>query len=99
MKYIFLFFMLLSTRASAQELKAGSSQAPINPPVTSFIAGHTRNRKFTAIHDSLYVKVLVADDGKNSMAILSFDCIGLLYPQLQEIRQEVRKRLKDFRHN
>jgi Neutral/alkaline non-lysosomal ceramidase, N-terminal len=99
MKYIFLFFMLLSTRASAQELKVGSSQAPINPPVPSYIAGHTRNRKFTAIHDSLYVKVLVADDGKNSLAILSFDCIGLLYPQLQEIRKEVRKRLKGFRHN
>jgi hypothetical protein len=99
MKYFFLFFTLLSLSASAQELKIGASQAPINPPVPSYIAGHTRNRKFSSIHDSLFVKALVADDGKNSVAILSFDCIGLLYPQLQEIRTGVQKRLKGFRSN
>ncbi|HLO79574.1 MAG TPA: neutral/alkaline non-lysosomal ceramidase N-terminal domain-containing protein [Chitinophagaceae bacterium] len=99
MKYFFLAFTMLSLSASAQDLKIGASQAPINPPIPSYIAGHTKNRKFTAIHDSLYVKALVADDGKHSMAILSFDCIGLLYPQLQEIRTGVQKRLKGFMYN
>ena len=79
-------FIVCSCFTFGQDLLVGASQSPINPPIPSFIAGHSKNRKFTGIHDSLFVKAFVADDGRNSMAILSFDCIGLLYPQLLQIR-------------
>ena len=91
-------FIVCSCFTFGQDLLVGASQSPINPPIPSFIAGHSKNRKFTGIHDSLFVKAFVADDGRNSMAILSFDCIGLLYPQLLQIRAEVQKKLKGFKH-
>jgi hypothetical protein len=71
------------------QLKAGASEAAINPPLGSYIAGHSHNRKFTGIHDSLYAKAVVVENGNDAVAILTLDCIGLMYPQLQTIRQKI----------
>lgn len=71
------------------QLKAGASSAIINPSPGSFIAGHSHNRKFTGIHDDLYAKAVVIENDTNALAILTVDCIGLMYPQLQTIRQKV----------
>ena len=53
----------------------------------AFIAGDKQNRKFTSVHDSLYVKAVVINDGASSLAILTFDCIGLLNTEVQRIRE------------
>ncbi|WNJ21012.1 hypothetical protein [Pontibacter sp. G13] len=42
-----------------------------------YIAGFHANRPATGIHDDLWVRVMVLDDGKNRMAIASLDLIGL----------------------
>jgi hypothetical protein len=73
--------------------KAGASVKNITPAVGSFIAGDANNRQFTGVHDSLYVKALVVSDAKNSLAFVTFDCIGLMYPELLRIRDEVAKRI------
>ena len=70
-------------------LMVGVAAYTINPDVGAFIAGDAHNRKFTGIHDSIYVKAIVLSDSKNHIALLTFDCIGLLYPTLLEIRKEV----------
>jgi len=67
----------------------GSSFGVINPDTGSFIAGDKQNRHFKGIHDSLYIKVVFVSDSKNSLAILTVDCIGILYPTLLEIRKAV----------
>lgn len=68
-------------------LQAGVSSAPINPPIGAFIAGDKQNRTFTAVHDSLYVKAVVFTNGDEMLALVTLDCIGLLYPDVQRIRQ------------
>lgn len=69
-------------------LRAGVSAAPINPPIGAFIAGDKQNRTFTAVHDSLFAKAVVVSHGDEQIAIVTLDCIGLLYPDVLRIRQK-----------
>jgi hypothetical protein len=89
---VWLLFMLFLVSCSREEkkesgFKVGAASAPINPPIGAYIAGDKQNRTFTAVHDSLYVKAVVINDGNSSLAIVTFDCIGLLYTDVQQIRE------------
>ena len=96
---LFHFLLIISNGLKAQEsnrLMAGASAAIINPPVGSFIAGDKQNRQFTGVHDDLFAKAVVISDHNDIIAFLTIDCIGLLYPQLVQIRNEVKKTLPEF---
>jgi hypothetical protein len=87
-----LFLLLLSCGQKEEEtqiLQVGVSKAVINPPIGAFIAGDKQNRQFTGILDSLYVKAAVFYDGNESFALVTVDCIGLLYQDLLKIREKV----------
>ncbi len=90
---IFLTFTLLNCsnkKTASNELMVGVAAYSINPEMGAFIAGDKFNRQFKGIHDSLFVKALVVSDANNNnMALITFDCIGMLYPTLQAIRKEV----------
>jgi hypothetical protein len=82
------------TNLVAQTFTAGASQKNINPDADSlYLAGGKPNRPFIDIHDSLYVKAVYIKNNINDITLLTFDCIGLLYPQLIEIRAEIKKKL------
>jgi hypothetical protein len=83
----FLFVAILSLADSFAQFRVGASSAVITPSKGTFVAGHSQNRRFTGVNDDLYVKAIAISDRKQSVVILTFDCIGLLYPQLQEIRR------------
>lgn len=101
LRAIFFFAVSLSALCcsrSAQKndlYQVGVSVANITPKTGMFIAGGGNNRQFTGIHDSLYVKAVVVSDAHNSVAILTFDCIGLLYPTLLKIREVVAKQVPE----
>jgi len=82
--------MLLSFGGFAEDVtmtfQAGAAQGVITPALGSFIAGDAKNRRFTRIHDDLYVKVAVVDDGATALALVAIDCIGLTYPDIARIR-------------
>lgn len=84
-----------SQRNDEPVLEAGVSAAHINPPIGAFIAGDKQDRKFTAIHDSLYAKAVVITKGDEQLAIVTLDCIGLLYPDVLRIRKRASE-LCDF---
>lgn len=84
-----------SQRSDEPVLEAGVSAAHINPPIGAFIAGDKQDRKFTAIHDSLYAKAVVITKGDEQLAIVTLDCIGLLYPDVLRIRKRASE-LCDF---
>lgn len=81
--------LLVCLKTNGQKFEAGASQAAVNPDIPSFIAGHSQNRTFNALHDSLFVKVVVVGDGKKKLAIITYDCIGMLYPHLESIRKRM----------
>ncbi len=76
------------------ELFIGVSKQAVNPPIGAFIAGDKQNRVFTGVLDSLFAKAMVVYDGNEAVAIVTVDCIGLLYPDLQKIREKMSK--EDF---
>ncbi|HRH49108.1 MAG TPA: neutral/alkaline non-lysosomal ceramidase N-terminal domain-containing protein [Panacibacter sp.] len=84
------------TAQNAAGFKAGAASAIITPKAGLFIAGGDRNRHFTGMHDDLFVKAVVISNGENTMAIFTVDCIGMLYPQLLQVRDAVKKELTDF---
>jgi hypothetical protein len=89
-------FLLISCSTNDRKnntVLVGSSFGAINPDTGSFIAGDKQNRHFKGIHDSLYVKVVLVSDSKNSFAILTVDCIGIIYPTLLEIRKAVSEQI------
>jgi putative membrane-bound dehydrogenase-like protein len=76
---------LVSTGALADapppvlKLKAGVARSRITPPLevpylTSSGAG--TNARFRAVHDDLWARALVLDDGRQALAILAVDSIG-----------------------
>ena len=89
------FFCLVSTRGISQ-FSAGAAQMVISPYDTAYIAGHSHNRVFNGINDDIYVKAGIVSDGSTFITLLTYDCIGLLYPQLEEIRTIVSNRIPTF---
>lgn len=74
--------------ADAGALLVGAASAPVNPPLGAFIAGDKQNRTFTAIHDSLFVKAVVIQKDSATLALVTVDCIGLLFPDVERIRAQ-----------
>ena len=95
--YILALSMICFKNLEAQTFTAGASQKNINPDTDSlYLAGGKPNRPFIDIHDSLFVKAVYIKENKNDITLLTFDCIGLLYPQLLEIREEIKKKLPEI---
>jgi hypothetical protein len=94
-------FLVPSSSAFAQTappkatLRVGAASATVNPPDGTFLAGYDLNRKSTGIHDDLYAKAVVFDDGQNAVALLVVDAISLQYDTVQQIRQAAITKVKD----
>ena len=81
-------------------MKVGSAKVDITPPLNiPYLAYLPRQGKFKGVHDPLYARALVFDDGKMKIAIISADSIGynneLLgeeYNFLSEVRGKIQER-------
>ena len=92
--FFLILFFLLQLTSTAQDFLAGAATRIINPEKDSlYLAGGKANRLFIDVHDNLYVKAVVLSNSNNNLTILTFDCIGLLYPQLQAIRSRIKAEL------
>jgi hypothetical protein len=67
-------------------LRVGAASAPVNPDNGTFLAGYGQNRRSTGVHDNLYAKAVVFDDGTTAVALLVVDSIGIQYDTAREIR-------------
>lgn len=90
--FIGLVMVLILSGCNRTSLSVGAAQAPVNPPMGSFIAGDRQDRHFNAVLDSLWAKAVVVSDGKEKLAIVTIDCIGLLKPEIDRIREQVARR-------
>ncbi len=69
-------------------LNAGVARAIINPPIGVDLCGYAgRVPGCTSIHDDIYAKALVLDDGQRRAAIVTLDLIGLDDKQVAKIRE------------
>jgi Neutral/alkaline non-lysosomal ceramidase, N-terminal len=68
-------------------LRVGTASATVNPPDGTYMAGYDQDRKSTGVHDDLYAKAVVFDDGKTAVALVVVDVIGIQYDTVQAIRE------------
>lgn len=61
--------------------------APDAPPV--WMAGYGHNRRAAGVHDPLFARVLALGAGKQRVAIVGVDLIGLMRPAILAIRREL----------
>ena len=72
-------------------MKAGTSAIDITPPIGAHLAGHHRHS--TGIHDLLYAKSLVLDDGEKSIAIIALDLVTADFEFCNGVRERIRKEI------
>jgi hypothetical protein len=58
-------------------LHAGAARLVVTPPLGVSLAGSYHDRRADALHDDLYARALVIDDGATQAAIVSVDVIGV----------------------
>lgn len=69
-------------------LTAGTAKRIITPPVGVELSGYAgRPGPSSGVHDDLYAKALVADDGNTRIAILTLDILALSITQANRIRE------------
>lgn len=74
------------------QLKIGVTKVNITPPIRTWLTGYG-NRKDPShgIHDPLFAKILVLDDGQNKITLVSSDLIGLDANSVSNIRDLAEK--------
>jgi Neutral/alkaline non-lysosomal ceramidase, N-terminal len=95
MRYLFLFMLVggLSLSAGAQTFKAGAEKADITPPPGVELWGYgDRKGPANDTLDPLYARVLVLDDGRHSVAVVTLD-LGRTFgqPQMNSVRERVKR--------
>ncbi len=83
--------LIFAARAQA-ELKVGAAAVVITPPQGISMAGYYSARGSEGIHDDLFSKALVLDDGKTRVAIVALDLISTSRSLVEEARAAIEKR-------
>ena len=75
-------------------LRAGASRVNITPFLGGPMAGYgARDRGSESIHDELYAKALVLDDGKTGVALITTDLIGIDRDFAEDVRTLIEERV------
>ena len=86
--------LALSLQAHGDPIKIGAASAVVSPANGICLAGYDHNRKSTGVHDDLFAKAVVFDDGKTPVALVVVDSIGLQYPAVNAIRAAAAKKVQ-----
>ncbi len=78
---------------AADTLKVGFASADVTPDTKGaapvWIAGYGQNRRATGVHDPLFARAVVFNDGVKKIALVVVDVVGIQYPTTQEIRRQL----------
>ncbi|NPV09098.1 MAG: hypothetical protein HPY83_14175 [Anaerolineae bacterium] len=69
------------------QLKAGAARSCITPTVGTHMCGYFSDRLATDIHDDLYAKAIVLDNGEASVALVVCDLIALLKEDIVVLKE------------
>jgi len=85
--------VVLLAGPSARALEAGFAETDITPKVDPkgkavYLAGFGHNRKATRVHDPLKARCIVLRDGKQKIALVSVDLVGLFLEVVERVRKQ-----------
>jgi len=72
-------------------MEVGAARSDITPPLGSPIAGYMKARYAESVHDNLYAKAIVFNDGKTEAAIVACDLIALGSEHVREARSLIER--------
>lgn len=80
-----------ASRGEAAGLRAGAAAVRITPSLTRpvYLAGYANNRIAEKVHDDLWARVLVLDDGTTRLTLVALDLVGLSNLRVRKIRQRL----------
>lgn len=81
--------MQANANGDAAAMKAGVASTIITPPLGGWLLGPVA--RSTGVHDDLYAKALVLDDGSQAVAILCLDLVGLSHAFNDELTGLIRE--------
>jgi hypothetical protein len=75
-------------------LEVGFAETDITPRVEAkgkpvYLAGFGQNRKATGVNDPLMARAVVLSDGKQKIAIVSVDLVGLFHGNVERVRKSI----------
>jgi hypothetical protein len=86
-------FLTLCAAARADDaLEAGFGEADVTPKLGDkpvYMAGFGQNRVATKVHDPLMARAVVLKHGKQTVALVSVDLVGLFHPQVVAVRKQL----------
>ncbi|MCA9086616.1 MAG: hypothetical protein KDA81_21310 [Planctomycetaceae bacterium] len=83
-------FVATSTTAEEKVFRAGAAMSNITPPLGELIVGGWTPIPAKHVHDELYARCLVLDDGTSKLAIVLCDNVGIP----REVFDEARKKIE-----
>ena len=91
---LILLLALPARGEDTQVFRAGAAIADITPPLGELVVGGFVPFPANEIHDPLHARCLVLDDGKNRIAIVICDNLGITRSVYDEARAEISKHSK-----
>jgi neutral ceramidase len=93
---ILTFTFIICGQAAAQDapLRVGYAEADITPPLGGSMPGYFKDRKATGVLDPLKAKVVYLGQGKEDVALVACDLIGMGSPLVERIRAAVAEKTK-----
>lgn len=86
-----LLFMGLSSISIAQ-LKVGVGKTDITPPLGTPLRGYYYERLATTVHDGLYARAMVIDNGKNRLVFVIVDLIDAVPISFMEAATKIQEK-------
>jgi hypothetical protein len=84
---VLLCVIATASGAEGPELRAGAAAVKITPPNGAPLAGYYYNRSAEGVHDDLYAKALVLEQGETRVAFVVCDLISLSRPIVEQARR------------
>jgi hippurate hydrolase len=94
MKFTLPALLLATCYATAGPIKVGFGDVDVTPNIGKdqkpvFLAGFGENRRATGVHDPIMARAIVLDDGKQKIAMVSVDVVGLFHPVIERVRKKL----------
>ena len=80
-------------------LNIGFGKTKITPPVGILMAGHLNEKRSIGIHDDLFSRAVVIDDGDTKVCLVSCDVLLFENEFIEIIRQKIEKKCHISREN
>src|SRR4051794_7206053 len=84
--------VLAGTAAAADALSVGFGEVDVSPEIGKkpvLLAGFGKDRRATKVHDPITARAVVLSDGKDKIALVAVDVVGLFLPSVEAVRKQL----------